>query len=245
MPLAGSLTQYRLPDVLRVIESGQRGGRLTVRRGERSAAIYFSGGQWLMCERIGSVKVLAHHLARAGFITPQQFEATLGVPFVEAGQIPDMQVVRALITSRQLTQEQLRAFAEADALDLLSQVLNWQAGDFVFEDGVPLPPGRVALPLPVSKLVSTVLQSAPAQATREVTPVPREATIEFAEVDPQSRQAIQLTPDQWRLLTKVDGHTPLWAIARTLQAPDQAICRLAGELVATGTVVIVGRVPVE
>ncbi|HEX6818380.1 MAG TPA: DUF4388 domain-containing protein [Ktedonobacterales bacterium] len=245
MPLAGSLTQYRLPDVLRVIESGQRGGRLTVRRGERSAAIYFSGGQWLMCERIGSVKVLAHHLARAGFITPQQFEATVGVPFAEAGQIPDIQVVRALITSRQLTQEQLRAFAEADALDLLSQMLNWQSGDFAFEDGVPLPPGRVALPLPVSKLVSTALQVAPAQVAREVAPIPREATIEFAEVDPLSRQAIQLTPDQWRLLTKVDGHTPLWAIARTLQAPDQAICRLAGELVAAGTVVIVGRAPVE
>ena len=37
MPLAGSLLQYRLPDVLRVIESGQRGGRLTIRRGERGA----------------------------------------------------------------------------------------------------------------------------------------------------------------------------------------------------------------
>lgn len=245
MPLAGSLTQYRLPDVLRVIESGQRGGRLMIRRGERSAAIYFSGGQWLLCERIGSVKVLAHHLARAGFITPQQFEATVGVPFAEAGQIPDMQVVRALITSRQLTQEQLRAFAEADALDLLSQVLNWQTGEFIFEDGVPLPPGRVALPLPISKLVSTVMQSAPAQAGRDAAPLPRDATIDFAEVDPQSRQAVQLTPDQWRLLTKVDGHTPLWAIARALQAPDQAICRLAGELAAAGTVVVLGRAPGE
>lgn len=245
MPLAGSLAQYRLPDVLRVIESGQRGGRLTVRRGERSAAIYFSGGQWLLCERIGSAKVLAHHLARAGFITPQQFEATVGVPFAEAGQIPDMQVVRALITSRQLTQEQLRAFAEADALDLLSQLLTWQSGDFVFEDGVPLPAGRVALPLPVSKLVSKVMQATPALATREVVPLPPDATIEFAEVDPQSRQAIQLTPDQWRLLTKVDGHAPLWAIARALQAPDQVICRLAGELVASGAVVVVGRGPRE
>ena len=245
MPLAGSLLQYRLPDVLRVIESGQRGGRLMIRRGERSAAIYFSGGQWLLCERIGSAKVLAHHLARAGFITPQQFETTMGVPFAEAGEIPDMQVVRALITTRQLTQEQLRAFAEADALDLLSQVLTWQAGEFLFEDGVPLPPGRVALPLPIGKLVSKVLQSTPAAATREVMTLARESTIDFAEVNPQSRQAIQLTPDQWRLLTKVDGHTPLWAIARALQAPEQAVCRLAGELVAAGTAVVVGRGPGE
>lgn len=245
MPLAGSLLQYRLPDVLRVIESGQRGGRLTIRRGERSAAIYFSGGQWLLCERIGSVKVLAHHLARAGFITPQQFEATMGVPFIEAGQIPDMQVVRAFITSRQLTQEQLRVFAEADALDLLGQVLTWPTGDFVFEDGVPLPPGRVALPLPVGKLVSKVLQAAPAVATRTAAPLPREAVIDFAEVDPTSRTAIQLTPEQWTLLTKVDGQTPLWAIAHALKISEPAVCQVAGELVASGIVVIIGRAGLE
>jgi hypothetical protein len=110
---------------------------------------------------------------------------------------------------------------------------------------VPLPPGRVALPLPVGKLVSKVLQAAPAVATRMAPPLPREAVIDFADVDPTSRTAIQLTPDQWRVLTKVDGQTPLWAIARALQAPEPPICQVAGELVASGAVVIVGRAGLE
>src|SRR5262245_10892361 len=122
MSLDGNLHQFALADLLRVIESGQRGGRLMLQRGDRRAYVYFSGGQWLLVERVGSSYVLAHHLARVGLITPEQFEATLGVPFPEAGRIPDVQLVRALITSRQLTQEQLRAYAESDALDLFIHV---------------------------------------------------------------------------------------------------------------------------
>ena len=76
-------------------------------------------------------------------------------------------------------------------------------------------------------------------------PLPREAVIDFADVDPTSRTAIQLTPDQWRVLTKVDGQAPLWAIARALQAPEPPICQVAGELVASGAVVIVGRAGTE
>src|SRR5258706_8536065 len=215
MSLAGNLRQYALVDLLRAIESEQRGGRLMLQRGERRAFIYFSGGQWLLVERVGSSLVLAHHLARVGLITPEQFESSLGVPFVEAGQIPDVQVVRALITSRQLSQEQLRAFAENDALDLLAHVLSWPDGDFAFEDGVALPPGRVALPLPVGQLVAQVQQvrgsTPPPRPTRPVAAVPPispQTVVDFAEVDPASGEMIQLTRDQWRLLTAVDGQGP-------------------------------------
>lgn len=242
MPLAGNLRQFALPDVLRVIESSQRSGRLMLQRADRRAAIYFSGGQWLLAERIGSTMVLAHQLARAGMISPEQFESTLGLPFAEAGEIPDMQIVRALVSARVLTQEQLRQFAFGDAVNLLTSVLSWPDGDFVFEDGVPLPPGRVWLPLPLGQLVTEAMRLARgAMPVREVVPLAPEAVVDFAEVDPESGTAIQLTRDHWRLLTAVDGQMPLWAIVQRLKAPEPTILRLAAELVASGTVVVVGR----
>ncbi|MGH2515266.1 MAG: DUF4388 domain-containing protein [Ktedonobacterales bacterium] len=242
MPLSGNLRQFALPDVLRVIESGQRSGRLVLQRGERRAAIYFSGGQWLMAERIGSQMVLAHHLARVGLITPEQFESALGVPFGGAGEISDMQLVRTLVSSRMLTQEQLRQFAFSDGVNLLAQVLAWPDGEFVFEDGVTLPQGRVWLPLPLGPLVSKALGLARGNLpSREVVPLAPEAVVDFAEVDPESGTAIQLNRTQWKLLTAVDGQIPLWAISQKLNAPEATILRLAAELVAGGTIVIVGR----
>jgi hypothetical protein len=76
---------------------------------------------------------------------------------------------------------------------------------------------------------------------REVVPLTPEMIIDFADIDPDSGAAVQLTRDQWRLLTAVDGRIPLWAIIQRLQAPDKIILRLAAELVANGTLVVVGR----
>ncbi|MGZ3638438.1 MAG: DUF4388 domain-containing protein [Ktedonobacterales bacterium] len=246
MQLAGNLRQYALTDVLRVIESGQRTGMLLLSRGKLRAAIYFSGGQWLLAERLGSGLVLAQQLERVGLVSREQFEAALGVPFVQAGSLTDVQVVRALIGAGLLTQEQLRTFAVDDAVALLTVVLGWPDGEFVFEEGIGLQQGRVALPLPVAPLVTQAMRfarvSAPTPAPREVVPLAPESVIAFAEVDPESRTSIQLTRDQWKLLTAVDGQLPLWAIVQRLQAPEAMVLRLAAELVASGVAVVVGRV---
>lgn len=242
MPLAGNLRQYALPEVLRTVETGQRTGALVLSRGRLRAVIYFSGGQWLLGERVGSGQVLAQQLARIGLITPEQFEAALGVPFAQAGSITDAQVVRGLVGSGLLSQEQLRTFAVDDAVALLSVVVGWPDGDFTFDDGVPLPTGRVALPLPVMPLVAQAMRLArkPAPAYEPATLTP-DMIIEFADVEPDSGIAVQLTREQWRLLTAVDGRMPLWAIIQRLNAPEGAILRIAGELVALGIGVVVGR----
>jgi hypothetical protein len=53
--------------------------------------------------------------------------------------------------------------------------------------------------------------------------------------DPQ----IALTPDQWRLLTRVDGQTSLQQACQLLVAPPEIICQVAGELIALGLIHIV------
>jgi len=47
---------------------------------------------------------------------------------------------------------------------------------------------------------------------------------------------VQLTPDQWRLLSRVDGQTTLQAACHELAMPPEVICRIAGELVVDGLV---------
>ena len=42
---------------------------------------------------------------------------------------------------------------------------------------------------------------------------------------------VQLTPDQWRLLTKVDGRTSLRQASEELSMPPPMLCQIAGELV--------------
>jgi hypothetical protein len=243
MALAGSLRQVALPEVLRSVEGGQRTGKLTIERAPLRAEIYFGGGQWLLLERSGDTAPIAHHLAQNGLITPQQFQAATGLSLAQAGMMPDMQSIRLLINARTLTQEELRGWFQRDAVSLLMVVLGWPDGDFAFEDGAQVPPGRVVFPLPITPLVGQAMQTLRGGSlNREVAPLSPDTVIDFAEVDPRATSSVHISREQWRLLTMVDGQMPLWAIAQALQAPEHVILQLAGELASLGIVAVVGSV---
>ncbi len=55
---------------------------------------------------------------------------------------------------------------------------------------------------------------------------------------------VQLTPDQWRLFSAVDGHASLQDICQALSAPSEVVCTLAGELIAIGLVTPLTQAPV-
>jgi hypothetical protein len=58
---------------------------------------------------------------------------------------------------------------------------------------------------------------------------------------------IQLTPDQWRLLTRVDGRTSLQVACQELRVPPALVCRVAGELLAEGLIQLIppGATPIQ
>ncbi|HKS70806.1 MAG TPA: DUF4388 domain-containing protein, partial [Ktedonobacterales bacterium] len=125
MPLSGTFRQYSLPEVLRMIESGQRSGVLVVTDGTRQAAIYFDGGQWLLGDRIGSPLLLIHRLLRAGLIAEAQVEAITGMPFAQATQLSEVQLARVLVQAGALAHEQIRLFIQDDAVALLALLCGW------------------------------------------------------------------------------------------------------------------------
>jgi hypothetical protein len=49
---------------------------------------------------------------------------------------------------------------------------------------------------------------------------------------------LQLTPEQWRLLTRADGRTSLQMACQVLAMTSDIVCRVAGELIALGLVTI-------
>lgn len=235
MPLSGTFRQYSLPDVLRMIESGQRSGVLVVTDGTRQAAIYFDGGQWLLGDRIGSPLLLIHRLLRAGLITEQQVEAITAMPFAQAAKLSEVQFARALVQSGALAHDQISRFVQDDAAVLLALLCSWIEGEFAFEEAVQVPRGRLAIPLPTGVLVAQALGgdrlSAPPS---RLAPLHPGVVLAFIEPDPGVAGIVQVTREQWALLAHVDGRTPLWAIAEKLQQPEQAVLRVAGELVAAG-----------
>jgi hypothetical protein len=240
MPLGGTFREYPLPDVLHFIEGGQRSGRLAVGRGSPLAYVYFSMGQWLAGERHGATVTLAQQLDLAGIVPAPAMEAALGLPFDATASMTDIELVTALLNAGVLTQAQLSAFAFQDAVQMLTTMLQWTDGEFFFEEGIPVPHGLLTVQLSIGAILAQASQAARPQPA-VAAPLAPEVVIDFAEINPQSDAPVRVTRDQWRLLTMVDGHMPLWAIAEALQAPEPIILQLAGELVAANVAIIAGR----
>lgn len=92
-------------------------------------------------------------------------------------------------------------------------------------------------PLPASLQPVPVMQPVP----------PKRIDISFMQPDMQLVPAdlsafrdqnppVQLTPDQWQILTLIDGRNTLQMICQLLGAPAEIVCNVAGELIAEGLV---------
>ena len=60
-----------------------------------------------------------------------------------------------------------------------------------------------------------------------------------ADLSSLPEQSIEVTPDQWRLLTRVDGITSLQDACVVLKMRAEDVCRVAGELIAERIVQVV------
>lgn len=240
MPLMGNLRQFALPNVLHAIESGQRTGRLRLTYNGLEGGIYFSGGQLLLVERSGLNLSLAQQFLRARLIAPEQLEVATGLPVAQAQGLPDAQAVRALINAHILTQEQLRSWATDDAVTMLGSAFSWPDGDFLFEEGVLIPAGRVALPLPVGQLIEQAQRRLRDSSVRNPPPLSPEMVMDFAEVDPEG-DPIHVSREQWSLLTYIDGRSSLLTVSQRMGQPELTTMRLASQLTVAGILLVVGR----
>lgn len=87
-----------------------------------------------------------------------------------------------------------------------------------------IPPQRISAPLPPLPVDTSYLQ-----ADTVLLPV------DLSSLRGENLQ-LPLTPERWRLLTRVDGRTTLQQASQELAMPSVQLCQVAGELIALGLV---------
>ncbi len=96
-------------------------------------------------------------------------------------------------------------------------------------------PERVMNPVPPKRIDTSFMQPDMVLAPADLSA--------FREQNP----AIQLTPDQWRVLTRVDGRTSLKVACQDLGILPHLVCQIAGELLAEGLIQLIppGAAPIQ
>jgi Domain of unknown function (DUF4388) len=239
MPLLGNLRQTPLLDILTTIATEQRDGCLTLTYAHWRAEVYFRRGQWLAAERVPVGPPLTEQFVAMGFMTPEQIEEVILVPFDEAAVLPDGQIVQALMADGLLAREQLLYWAQHDATSLLNVILGWPDGEFSFVDGVHPPQELALVPMSVESILGALAQGrqTPVGPHSGHSPIPLqllpETVLAFSDIA-DTGQIVEVTREEWMVLAQIDGANPLRAIAANLQMDARRLVDIAHNLLQRG-----------
>lgn len=127
----------------------------------------------------------------------------------------------ALLSGAQLIGDAL-SFITTQQDEGTGSSLNLLADSVQFTSLPLAPPLQVSMPLPPMRINVSFMRP-------EMVLMPLDLSA-LREQNPQ----LQITPEQWRIFTRADGHTTLGDICRSLALPAEPVCQVAGELIALG-----------
>jgi hypothetical protein len=202
--LEGDLTDFSLPDILRLLAFTSKSGRLQLHQGEAAGRVELAGGRVRDVSADARRLPLARRLVGAGALEPAAVREAL------AGddELPtDAELAARLVARGVLDEEQAAEAVKEQAIDAAFGLLQWRQGSFRF-DGADEGADGTAGPLDVS--VDDLLGEVEArgEAWRELT----ERTGDGDAVVTIGRPAggkVEIDRHGWALLALVDGRRRL------------------------------------
>ena len=232
--LKGTLDDFTLPDVFRLMSFSRKTGRLDITRRAGQGKVFFRDGEVYFAETSISREALGQKLIRAKLLTEGQLNRALDQNATTGARVGEILVDQGL-----LTVEQIEGTVRLQIEDAVFDLLRWELGDFIWNPGVEVEP-EVFISVSVENLI---MEAARRLDELEVIKrkIPSLGTIlVMAPTPPEGAVEINITPDEWRILVLVDGTRSVGDIANTFGLDEFSAMRTFYGLVSAGLVEVVG-----
>jgi hypothetical protein len=225
--LEGPLRELGLQEVCQLLSLSRKTGVLHVRHGRRAwrGLLAVEQGAMVFAAVPGLVMSLAERLTTLDLLTPSQLiEARGGEGSWQARLAAATRVDAA-------TLERHAVGAVESAVD---ELFTWRDGDFRFAPSEALPDDAARVRLSTD----SVMMSATTRADQWTALADRIAHAgmipTFVEIEPVQLPLLHLVPQEWEVLTRVDGVRDLRALALILERDALDVARVVHGLVAAG-----------
>jgi hypothetical protein len=225
--LEGDLALFQLSDVLQVVAQQRKTGILTIQGKSDILAVSFLAGQIVAADALNQSfeGLLGEVLASRDSVSPQRFAVLAERQRSSGERLVDFLVTQGLLGRAEL----LDALREL-TYRLLADVLRWREGQFKFYGGEEVAYEEGIAPLGVDEVLMRVLRELPGEpgrtsavphgyvayarvaAAKDVRQIPEG----FDEGTPLDPAVAWLTPEEIRLLERLDGRTPAEQLVRQL-----------------------------
>ncbi len=231
MALKGSLKDFSLPDLFQLLNFGKKNGTLNLTRDQARGYICFRNGEVFFATTNWKRQSLGMKLLSAGIITRAQLEEALELQKTSArGQ----RLGQLLIRLGYITKEELEVFVEEQIQDAVFEMLRWTDGEFEFQPGVVFPEEDIGLSISTEELIMEGSRRLD-EWNRIEKKIPH-LDVVFKMTSMQGREAahISLTPEEWMVLTHVDGEKTVRQIVELTGMSTLHTCKILYGLISSG-----------
>jgi hypothetical protein len=236
MALRGNLRDFSITQLLNLVSLTQRTGALTIQDHTHSTRLFFREGQ-LIHVSDGKDRGLLDLLESSGCLSGDRSQ----VIRAELHASSEKELGLLLINAGYANREQILQTLRALFLGAIYRLFTQPEGAFVFEPNLTPSEGKITLALRLEDILlegSRLVRERRRleEAVPELELIPR-----LAPHAPAALQRVQLSPEEWRVLSQIRGQRSLRDIARSSNLSDLQIRKVSYSLLAAGLVVLEPR----
>lgn len=233
--LKGTLDDFTLPDVFRLMSFAKKTGRVDVTRSAGQGKVFFRDGEVYYAQSSLSKEPLGQKLVRARAITEGQLMKALDEQASSGDRLGTV-----LLKSGVVTEEQLLAAVRQQIEDSVFDLLRWELGEFAWEPGEEFDT-EVHIAVSVENLIMEASRRLDEFEVIQRKIPSGEAVLGMAATPPEGAVEINITPDEWRILVLVDGSRSVNDIAMMVGLDEFGAMRVLYGLVSAGLIELISE----
>ncbi|HEV3473310.1 MAG TPA: DUF4388 domain-containing protein [Actinomycetota bacterium] len=233
--LKGSLDDFTLPDIFRLMSFAKKTGRVGVTRSAGEGNVYFRDGEVYFAESSLSKEPLGQKLVRSRALSEGQLMKAL-----DEHKASGERLGAVLVRLGAVTAEQLEAAVRQQIEDAVFDLLRWELGEFDWQ-----PAEEIDIEIPIRVSVENLIMEA-SRRLDEFEVIKRkipsgDSVLGMAATPPEGAVEINITPDEWRILVLVDGSRTVAQIGQMVGLDEFAAMRVLYGLVSAGLIELIGE----
>lgn len=228
--LAGSLAEFSIPDIFSLLTATRKTGRLHLQADGVAGCVWIDGGAVAFAVADATRSPLAARMLHAGEVTSESVERIVDAQAGQANRIA------TALTDAGLSTDRVATVVRDAVVDAVFDLSRWPDGSFSFEattDG-----GGAAVTVATAEVLAAVEQRLGEWAQIAAT-LPAEAQVLTTVPRPPSAAdgaRLQVSLEQWEILTLVDGRRSVQEIVAVTGLGDFVVGKVLGSLVAAGLI---------
>jgi hypothetical protein len=234
--LEGTLDSFTLPDVFQLLAFTKKSGCLRLRDDAERGRVFFETGQVTYALSSHGRLALGRRLVGAGLVTTEQLQGALAKQQEDRGAGAGgagLRLGQYLVEMGAVDEETLATFVREQIQDAVFDLMRWTTGAFSFDQL-----SEVDEPIQLSVTVENLIMEGSRrleeweQVRRKIPSL--DAVVAMAPTPGDNGVEVNLKPEEWRLLSVVDGRRTVGELVELFGQGEFQTCRVLYGLAGAG-----------